>query len=87
MQLRPALVEYVLAHELAHFREPHHGPVFWQLLGRAMPDYDDRSANWPSRERAYGLGGTLTNNDGAVDRCPGTAVPPCYGVFKGESKA
>ena len=42
MQLRPALVEYVLAHELAHLREPHHGPAFWQLLGRAMPDFEER---------------------------------------------
>lgn len=42
MQLRPPLVDYVLAHELAHLREPHHGPAFWQLLARVMPDYDDR---------------------------------------------
>ena len=42
LQLRPALVEYVLAHELAHLREPHHGPLFWQLLGRVLPDFEDR---------------------------------------------
>jgi len=42
MQLRPSLVDYVLAHELAHLREPHHGPVFWQLLARVQPDYEDR---------------------------------------------
>ncbi|ORC20171.1 hypothetical protein BXO91_23975 [Rhodococcus qingshengii] len=42
LQLRPTLVEYVLAHELAHLREPHHGPAFWQLLGRALPDFDER---------------------------------------------
>lgn len=42
MQLPPALVDYVLAHELAHLREPHHGPAFWQLLARVMPDYDER---------------------------------------------
>jgi hypothetical protein len=42
MQLRPTLIEYVLAHELAHLREPHHGPAFWQALGRAMPDFDQR---------------------------------------------
>ncbi|MBU4613624.1 M48 family metallopeptidase [Rhodococcus sp. GG48] len=42
MQLRPALVEYVLAHELAHLHEPHHGPTFWQLLGRVLPDFDER---------------------------------------------
>lgn len=42
MQLRPVLVEYVLAHELAHLREPHHGPAFWQLLTRVFPDCDER---------------------------------------------
>jgi predicted metal-dependent hydrolase len=42
MQLRPVLVEYVLAHELAHLREPHHGPAFWRLLMRVLPDCDDR---------------------------------------------
>ncbi|AZI58892.1 M48 family peptidase [Nakamurella antarctica] len=44
MQLRPRLVEYVLAHELAHLREAHHGPAFWQLLNRAMPDCEQRKA-------------------------------------------
>jgi len=44
MQLRPSLVEYVLAHELAHLREPHHGPAFWQVLSRAMPDFDQRKS-------------------------------------------
>lgn len=38
MQLRPALVDYVIAHELAHLREAHHGPAFWQTLARALPD-------------------------------------------------
>jgi predicted metal-dependent hydrolase len=42
MQLRPALADYVLAHELAHLREAHHGPAFWRLLGRAMPDFVQR---------------------------------------------
>lgn len=42
MQLRPSLIDYVLAHELAHLREAHHGPVFWQVLARSLPDYDLR---------------------------------------------
>jgi predicted metal-dependent hydrolase len=42
MQLQPGLIDYVLAHELAHLREPHHGPSFWELLGRAVPNYDER---------------------------------------------
>lgn len=44
LQLRPPLVEYVVAHELAHLREPHHGPSFWQLLGRVLPDFEDRKS-------------------------------------------
>lgn len=41
-QLTPALVDYVLVHELAHLLEPHHGPAFWQLLARAMPEYEGK---------------------------------------------
>ena len=44
LQLSPPLVDYVLAHELAHLREAHHGPAFWQLLGRIMPNYDEKKA-------------------------------------------
>lgn len=44
MQLRPALIDYVLAHELAHLREAHHGPAFWLVLGRALPDFDERKS-------------------------------------------
>ncbi|WP_323958884.1 DUF45 domain-containing protein [Arthrobacter sp. JZ12] len=44
LQLRPSLIDYVLAHELAHLQEPHHGPAFWELLSRVMPDYEHRRA-------------------------------------------
>jgi predicted metal-dependent hydrolase len=44
MQLSPPLIDYVLAHELAHIREAHHGPAFWQLLARSLPDYEARKA-------------------------------------------
>lgn len=40
--LPPRAVEYVVAHELVHLHEPHHGPTFWQRLERCMPDYADR---------------------------------------------
>ena len=42
MQLAPALIEYVVVHELAHLKKPDHSPEFWSLLGRAMPDYASR---------------------------------------------
>lgn len=35
----PRLSDYIVAHELVHLCEPHHGPSFWQRLERTMPDY------------------------------------------------
>lgn len=58
LQLSPHLVDYVLAHELAHLREAHHGPAFWQLLARAMPDYDERKRELAHRGARLWFGGT-----------------------------
>jgi hypothetical protein len=27
---------------MIHLRERHHGPAFWEMFGRAMPDYKQR---------------------------------------------
>lgn len=53
MQLPPNLVNYVLVHELAHLRRPDHGPEFWHLVERAMPDHSTR------RDRLRRLGPNL----------------------------
>lgn len=42
LQLPMRLVDYVIAHELAHLLEPHHTPAFWRVLDRAMPDWRER---------------------------------------------
>ncbi len=33
-------IDYVILHELCHFKEKHHGPRFWNLMRRVMPDYE-----------------------------------------------
>ncbi|BAC17070.1 hypothetical protein HMPREF0290_0544 [Corynebacterium efficiens YS-314] len=58
LQLSPSLVDYVLAHELAHLSEPHHGPAFWQLLARVMPDYEERKQELARRGGRLWFGGT-----------------------------
>jgi predicted metal-dependent hydrolase len=35
-------IDYVISHELCHLAEPHHGPAFYGLLGRVMPDWEKR---------------------------------------------
>lgn len=35
-------LEYVLVHELAHLFERNHGPRFWALVARLLPDYRER---------------------------------------------
>lgn len=36
---RPALVDYVVCHELAHLRHMNHSREFWAEVGRLCPDY------------------------------------------------
>jgi predicted metal-dependent hydrolase len=40
----PALMDYVCAHECCHLIEMNHGPRFWALMARVMPDYAQRRA-------------------------------------------
>lgn len=35
-------IDYVITHELCHIKEKHHGPRFWRLLAKLMPDFEAR---------------------------------------------
>ncbi|SDC72456.1 hypothetical protein SAMN04488112_11487 [Melghirimyces thermohalophilus] len=53
--LPASIVEYVVAHELAHLHQPHHTPQFWEHLDRAMPDYVRRKQWLAENGGEYGL--------------------------------
>lgn len=35
------LIDYVVAHEIAHIKHMHHGPRFWSAVAKLYPDYAD----------------------------------------------
>ena len=35
-------IDYVITRELCHVAEPHHGPAFFELLDKVMPDWELR---------------------------------------------
>jgi predicted metal-dependent hydrolase len=39
MQFAPEVIDYVVAHELAHLHHMDHSPRFWQTLASVVPDY------------------------------------------------
>ena len=41
----PGLLDYVVVHELAHLRHKDHTKGYWALVGKTMPDYEERKAN------------------------------------------
>lgn len=47
----PMFLEYVVVHELAHFRAPNHGPLFIKIMDRFLPD-------WRAKRRELNSGST-----------------------------
>jgi Predicted metal-dependent hydrolase len=54
MQLPPAIIDYVILHELVHLIEPRHSRAFWAALAKAMPDYQQRQL-WLADGGRHGL--------------------------------
>ncbi len=48
MMAPPAVIDYLVAHEVAHLKEMNHGPDFWKLCGQLCPD-TERCKAWLKR--------------------------------------
>ena len=53
VHLSPALIDYVVAHEVAHLVEMNHSPRFWAVVERLYPDW--RSARAALRQASASL--------------------------------
>ena len=49
----PAVIDYVVVHELAHLHEPNHGPQFWRRVTAVMPDWKARRSALAKRGRLH----------------------------------
>jgi predicted metal-dependent hydrolase len=51
--LPPSVIDYVIVHELVHLIEPNHTPLYWQQVGRVLPDYEQRKTWLAEHGGAY----------------------------------
>jgi predicted metal-dependent hydrolase len=42
IQVPKTYIDYVIFHELCHLKEPNHGPEYYRLLDRVLPDWRER---------------------------------------------
>ncbi|MGX6742676.1 M48 metallopeptidase family protein [Streptomyces peucetius] len=68
-QLPIHLVDYVVAHELAHVRVSGHGSNYWKMLSRALPESRQLKAELDDLGRRVWMG-DLMKEAGSQERVP-----------------
>ena len=53
IKARPALVDYVVCHELAHLRHMNHSSAFWKEVERMCPDYRELKAELDAHDHKF----------------------------------
>jgi predicted metal-dependent hydrolase len=53
IKARPALIDYVVCHELAHLRHMNHSTSFWQEVARMCPDYRSLKAELDTNDHKF----------------------------------
>ena len=53
IKARPALIDYVVCHELAHLRHMDHSPAFWKEVERMCPDYRQLKVELDSSDHRF----------------------------------
>jgi predicted metal-dependent hydrolase len=53
IKARPALIDYVVCHELAHLRHMNHSAAFWQEVERMCPDYRELKAELDANDHRF----------------------------------
>ena len=53
MRMPPAILDYVVVHELCHRKYLSHAPEFWREVRRVLPDYEERRAWLSENGRFY----------------------------------
>jgi predicted metal-dependent hydrolase len=51
----PALIDYVIVHEMIHLLVRNHSPFYWLQVGRVLPDYDARRNRLQELSGAFDL--------------------------------
>jgi predicted metal-dependent hydrolase len=53
MKARPALVDYVVCHELAHLRHMNHSAAFWAEVARMCPGHEALKAELDRNDHKF----------------------------------